>query len=180
MRWVWPALQPCSARPPGRTEILPGPQAVSLSGMANEDLDLMAEGTWRDISEVVEAARAMVGEQFQIAERLDRKARYQVATAGAFFAVVQAIAVNAITNASLSDGWIATLAAAAVPAALLTIGALITAASAWRTQIEADLPIADLRELTDRLQRGDDQALRDLAHHYLNLVDDRRAKNVTR
>jgi hypothetical protein len=122
----------------------------------------------------------MVSEQFQIAERLDRKARYQVASAGAFFAVVQAIAVNAITRAGLPHDWTAALAVVALPPALLTIGAFVTAANAWRTQTEDDLPVADLREMTDRIQRGDNLALRELAHHYLNLVERRRVGNETR
>jgi hypothetical protein len=65
-------------------------------------------------------------------------------------------------------------------AAFPTIGAVIAAATAWRTQLEKDLPVADLRELTDRLQRGDELALRELAHHYLNLVEDRRDRNTQR
>lgn len=104
-------------------------------GMAE---DIHAEQVVRrdnDPGQVIESARSMVGEQFQIAERLDRKARYQAATAGAFFAVVQAVAINAITSAGLSKGWIATLASAAVPAGLMTVAALLAAADAWRTQL---------------------------------------------
>jgi len=122
----------------------------------------------------------MVAEQFQIAERLDRKARFQVATAGAFFALVQALAVNTILNADLTDGWIATLGALALPPALLTIGALVATARAWQTQAEKDLPLDKLRSLAERMQIDDELALRELAHHYLNLVEERRLSNATR
>jgi hypothetical protein len=134
----------------------------------------------RDLGQLVETSRAMVAEQFQIAERLDRKARYQVATAGAFFAVVQALAVNAIGNAGLSDGWVATLGALALPPAFLTLAALIATSHAWRTQDEKDLPLVELRAIVDRVQRDDDLAMRELAHHYLNLVEARRGQNAAR
>jgi hypothetical protein len=133
-----------------------------------------------EMGQVIESARSMVNEQFQIAERLDRKVRYQVATSGAFFAVVQAIALNAITGADLSTSWITTLAAFALPSAFLTIGALAAASRAWKTQIEHDLPVADLRDLIDRIQRGDDLALRELAHHYVNVAEERREGNKQR
>src|SRR4051812_96289 len=94
----------------------------------------------RDLAQVIESARSMVAEQFQIAERLDRKARYQAGTAGAFFAVVQAVALNAITGSNLSDGWIATLATLGLPSAFLTLAAFLSASDAWRTQGEKDLP----------------------------------------
>ena len=147
----------------------------------------MSEGTEAEIGVVaaelgqaIESGRSMVDEQFQIAERLDRKARYQAATSGTFFAVVQAIAVNAISGADLSPGWIATLAAFALPSAFLTVGSLVAASSAWKTQIEKDLPVADLRDLIDRIQRGDEFALRELAHHYVNLAEERRTGNKER
>lgn len=134
----------------------------------------------RNPSEIVETARSMLAEQFQIAERLDRKARYQVATSGAFFAVVQALAVNAIVNGQLSSNWATGIAALAAVAGLLAVGGLIATSHAWRTVEERDLPLADLRDLTDRIQRGDEFAVRDLAHHYLNLVEERREQNADR
>ena len=134
----------------------------------------------KDLGQVIEAARSMVGEQFQIAERLDRKARYQAATAGAFFAVVQAVAINAITGAGLSKGWIATLSSAAMPAGLMTVAAVLAAADAWRTQLEKDLPIPDLRAMVDSISLGDENAHRELAHHYLNLAESRRGGNAER
>jgi hypothetical protein len=132
------------------------------------------------LGQVTESARAMVSEQFQIAERLDRKARYQAGSAGAFFAVVQAVAINAITRTDLSNGWKVTLATFAVPSALLTIGAFIAAAGAWRTQGEKDLPIPDLRALVDSISLGDENGPRELAHHYLNLAEQRRIGNAKR
>ncbi|HEU5062435.1 MAG TPA: hypothetical protein VFT79_04680 [Solirubrobacterales bacterium] len=146
----------------------------------SEDMEARISFASGELGQTIDSARAMVDEQFQIAERLDRKARYQAATSGAFFAVVQAIAINAISNAGLSAGWIATLAALALPAAFLTIGSLVAASSAWKTQMERDLPLADLRDLIDRIQRGDEFALRELAHHYVNLAEERREGNKQR
>lgn len=157
----------------------PGAGAVWLVDMAERIRDGL-EGTTGDFAQVIESARAMVGEQFQISERLDRKARYQAGTAGAFFAVVQAVAINAITNAGLSETWIVTLAALAVPAGLMTIASVLAAADAWRTQVERDLPIPDLRAMVDGIAVGDENAPRELAHHYLNLAESRRAGNVGR
>jgi hypothetical protein len=137
-------------------------------------------GADKDLSQVIESARSMVGEQFQISERLDRKARYQAATAGAFFAVVQAVAINAITSAGLSSGWIVTLASVAVPAGLMTVASVLAAADAWRTQLEKDLPIPDLRAMVDSISLGDENAGRELAHHYLNLAEKRRGGNAER
>lgn len=151
-----------------------------LSDMA-EDVRSEIEGaTDGQLGQIIESARAMVAEQFQIAERYDRKARYQAASAGAFFAVVQAIVINAITRTDLSSSWKVTLATFAVPAALLTVGAFIAAADAWRTQKEKDLPIPDLRELVESISRGDEHALRTLAGHCLNLAEARKAANKQR
>jgi hypothetical protein len=132
------------------------------------------------LGRVIDSARSMVGEQFQIAERLDRKVRYQVATAGAFFAVVQAVAVNAITAGEALDGWTVTLAAFAVPSALLTVGAFAIATVAWRTQAERDLPIGELREMVDADPNTARDPSLDLAFHYLNLAEERRRGNARR
>jgi hypothetical protein len=160
-----------------RFETGSGSRIVSVMA---EEIRESLEGTAGDFAQVIESARAMVGEQFQIAERLDRKARYQAATAGAFFAVVQAVAINAITGAGLTKSWIVTLAAVAVPAGLMTIASVLAAADAWRTQIEKDLPIPDLRAMVDGIALGDENAPRELAHHYLNLAEKRRAGNAAR
>lgn len=134
----------------------------------------------KDLSQLIESVRSMVAEQFQIAERLDRKARYQVGTSGAFFAVVQAAAINAITSADLSTGWIVALAAFGLSAGFMTIASLISASDAWRTQTEKDLPIPDLRQMVDNIVLGRDEPRRELAHHYINLAERRKAGNVER
>lgn len=134
-----------------------------------------------DLGEIIESARAVVAEQFQIAERLDRKARYQVGSAGAFFAVVQAVAVNAITSNGLSGEWPTTLAIIAVPAALITVGAFLAAAEAWRTQPEGDLPLEKVRSMigpgTPEQHRKDREWLANL---YLTLAQTRRDGNALR
>lgn len=151
-----------------------------LSGMAEDVRSEIATAMDGRLGQIIDSARAMVAEQFQIAERYDRKARYQAASAGAFFAVVQAIAINAITRTDLSSTWKGTLATLAVPSALLTVGAFIMAAESWKTQKERDLPIPDLRELVESISRGDEHALRTLAGHYLNLAELRKAANKQR
>jgi hypothetical protein len=143
-------------------------------------MDTDADVTATELVQAIETARSMVGEQFQIAERLDRKARYQAATSGAFFAVVQAVALNAITGASLSKGWIGTLAAFAIASACFAIAAVAAASRAWVTQDEKDIPLADLRDIIDRMERGEDRTLWELAHHYANVAADRREKNGER
>lgn len=146
-----------------------------------EDVHSEIEGAMDGrLGQIIDSARAMVAEQFQIAERYDRKARYQAASAGAFFAVVQAIVINAITRTGLSTSWKVTLATLAIPSALLTVGAFMAAADAWKTQKEKDLPIPDLRELVEKISRGDEHALRTLAGHYLNLAEARKAANQQR
>jgi hypothetical protein len=169
-------------RPNGRSHLMAFPPTsggLIVDGM-NEEKEAEIGMATAELGQAIESARSMVDEQFQIAERLDRKARYQAATSGTFFAVAQAIAINAISGANLSTGWIATLAAFALPSAFLTIGSLVAASHAWKTQIEKDLPVADLRDLIDRMQRGDEFAMRELAHHYVNLAEERRAGNKDR
>ena len=159
--------------------VAPGNARRIFGGVTEEIHAEQVAGSSKDLGQVIESARSMVGEQFQIAERLDRKARYQAATAGAFFAVVQAVAINAITGADISTEWIGTLAAFAIPGGLMTIASVLAAADAWRTQLEKDLPIPDLRAMVDGISLGDENALRELAHHYLNLAEKRRAGNAT-
>jgi hypothetical protein len=131
-------------------------------------------------AQVIESARSMVEEQFRISERLDRKVRYQAGTAGAFFAVVQAVVVNAAVRAQGLDDWTTTLAIFAVPATLITIGAFVAATGAWRTQTEKDLPIQDLRAMVEGVSHGDENTSRNLAFHYLNLAEQRRIGNAER
>jgi hypothetical protein len=151
-----------------------------IVGPMAKDVDARVAEADKDLGQVIESVRSMVGEQFQIAERLDRKARYQVGSAAAFFAVVQAAAINAITGAELSKSWIVTLAAVAVAAGLMTVASVLAAADAWRTQTEKDLPIPDLRAMVDSISLGDANASRELAHHYINLAEKRKAGNAER
>jgi len=146
----------------------------------SEGTETGADMTATELAQAIETARSMVNEQFQIAERLDRKARYQAATAGGFFAVVQAVALNAITGASLSKGWIGTLAAFAIASACFAIASVAAASRAWVTQGEKDIPLADLRNIIDRMERREGQNLWELAHHYANVAADRREKNRER
>jgi len=95
-----------------------------------------AEENGREINYVLDAARDSISQEFQIAERLDAKARGQMTLAGAWFAIVQAVAGIALRDNSLAPGWSAAVVASAGLAALSLGWAFYRHYAVWRLRNE--------------------------------------------
>lgn len=132
---------------------------------------------------VVETARAAVAQEFQIAERLDAKARNQVAVGGTQYALVQAVASIAIKEYLDSSGSTSLFAAAltlGIASGVCLVISILLCYGVWRLRDEQEInadgltamaasardPKVDMYELTIR--------------HYGSILWHRRANNRDR
>jgi hypothetical protein len=133
---------------------------------------------------VVDAARAAVAQEFQIAERLDAKARNQMTVAGAWYAVVQTFA--GITLRVLIDSpdhhrWLFALivAFAAVAGACLIV-AMLYSYGVWRLHQESEITHEGLGEMLDVARDPTDELGEKLVAHYQSILALRRLNNKKR
>jgi hypothetical protein len=73
----------------------------------------------QDLGHVIELAQAAVDQQFQIAERLDNKARGQLAVVGTWFALVQTVAGLTAAIGKAGNGWLFAIVSLAVVGGVL-------------------------------------------------------------
>lgn len=136
-----------------------------------------------DIKLVLDAARAAVQQEFQIAERLDSKARNQLTVAGTWYALVTGLAGIALKmwiDTSSGSGLVAFIIVFAGAGAVCLIVALVYSYRVWRLRVEPDIHPDGIAEmLADVHDPGVDVAER-LVEHYRALLAMRRASNKIR
>jgi hypothetical protein len=114
----------------------PGGKATLPLAMTSspDDLDLAKQGR-DEMNFVLDAARDALAQEFQIAERLDSKARGQMTFAGAWFAIVQAVAGIAMRG-PLSTGWAAAVVGTAATAAVALAWCFLRHHEVWKLRPE--------------------------------------------
>ena len=133
------------------------------------------ENTSGDIRLVLEAARDAIRQEFQIAERLDAKARNQMAIAGTWFAVVQGVAGLAIGDDETGSffGWsyVTIIVVLAGAAGACLIVAMTLSYLVWRLRDEEEITHKALFEMAD-VARNPSDGLEDklVAHNARILV----------
>ena len=96
---------------------------------------------------VLDEARAAVEAEWQLANRLDEKARGQATLAGAWFAVTQAIVAAAVVGAHLHKGWVYGLAAGLALQAVCLVRLLAASAKVWTLRTERGVGVESLRAM---------------------------------
>jgi hypothetical protein len=139
------------------------------------------EGADVQLDRMLATARHMLDEEFKIAERVDQKARAQITAAGAFFAVVQAVAGAVLASSTVDDTLAAALVGLGIAAVLSTTVALVRTGNAARLFTEKALPLSKLREnYLPHAAQGNPMIGRHLVDYTLGLVDERRLVNDER
>lgn len=138
------------------------------------------------LSILLDAATALIDEEFKRSERLDAKSRNMVTVAGAFFAVVQAVVVGFI-NETL--GATATQPASpfilwlAIAAGVATLGlgiALVWSYEAWRLRDDETLRVKTIRDYRDAAYEGNPVVGAKLVDAYARIAEKRREVNEER
>ena len=114
----------------------PGARATLPLAMtpSQDDLDL-AKQDRDEMNFVLDAGRDALAQEFQVAERLDSKARGQMTFAGAWFAIVQAVAGVALRD-PLSTGWSAAVVGSAATAAVALAWCFYRHHEVWKLRPE--------------------------------------------
>jgi uncharacterized integral membrane protein len=136
-----------------------------------------------DMNLVVEAARSAVAQEFNIAERLDAKARNQMTIAGAWYALVTAVAgvaLRAQIDAGGDDWLVAAIVVFAAAAGGCLIAAMLFSYRVWRLHHEPEVAPDGLLEMTVDAQDPDVDVAEQLVQHYRALLARRRANNKKR
>jgi len=131
------------------------------------------------VSEVLNAARAAVEQEFAIAERLDAKARGLVTLAGQWFAVAQAVSAVAFATKDAED-WMLFAVGGTALAGAVTLGLLFV--FCWRVWQVRDQPAVTPNGLMQMhaTAASDPEAAKLLVQHYAAILRDRRAPNKKR
>lgn len=133
---------------------------------------------------VVEAARAAIAQEFQIAERLDAKARNQIAVGGAWYALVQAAGSIAIRQ-YLDRGGSDTLAFSAVLVLAGVSGFALAVSIAycygvWKLRDEKEMTPDAIEAMAESARDPDADLLSMFVQHYRFILWHRRANNALR
>ncbi len=144
------------------------------------------DGGATQLSILLDAATAIIDEEFKRSERLDAKSRNMITVAGAFFAVVQAV-VAALINETL--GATETQAASSLVPWLAAAGGIATIGlgiaftwsyEAWRLRNDEALKVKTIRDYRDAAYAGNPAVGAKLVDAYAKIADDRRAVNAER
>jgi hypothetical protein len=130
---------------------------------------------------VVDAARVAVAQEFQIAERLDAKARNQVTVAAAWYGIAQAaagIVLRSSVHFSGSMRW--AIVALAITGAGGFLWLLIASFAVWQVRDEKDVTPRGLAQMAAAAQDPRSDLPGDLVTHYRSILQKRRANNVRR
>jgi hypothetical protein len=129
---------------------------------------------------VIEAARAAVTQEFQIAERLDSKARNQMTVAAAWYGVVQAAASIVLKSHNLSNSWRWVILSLAIAGGAAFALALLFSFLVWRVRDEKEITVDGLAQMAAAAQDVDRDFEGDLVEHYRSILQARRKTNKRR
>jgi hypothetical protein len=145
--------------------------------------DLPSTKDGDDLRLVVDAAREAVSHEFEIAERLDAKARNQMTMAGTWYAIVStvaAVALRAQVESGANDWLFAVVVALAVFGGACLIFTMFLSYRVWRLQKETLITHEGLSEMLADAHRPDVDVAEKLVEHYRALLAPSRANNKIR
>lgn len=147
--------------------------------MPTHTLEKVSQHPPEGLPEVLNTARAAVDQEFQIAERLDAKARSLVTLGGQWFAIAQAVSAVAYSTRD-AHGWMLWALGGTALAGGVALGALFFFAwRVWSIRDEEAVSPAGLLEM-ERTASEDPEALKLLVRHYASILQDRRKPNKDR
>lgn len=133
-------------------------------------------------AELVATARALADDEFNRAERFDRKALNLATVVGAFYSLSQIVVFGALgTEDFVPASWNGRLLAVGI---LATVGAALSVGASlmvFRARGEASGPLERLQPWLAALRRGEGQRVTDqIILTYKTIAETRRASNETR
>jgi hypothetical protein len=134
-------------------------------------------------AEIAEAARSAIAQEFQVSERLDAKARNQVAVGGAWYALVQAIASIAIKQYLDNGGdtdLFAVLIIVAGAAAFALAVSIFFSYGVWKLRDEQEITHESLEEMAASARDPAVDLLQQFVQHYGFILWSRRKNNKQR
>jgi hypothetical protein len=146
---------------------------------------------------IVESARAAIAQEFQIAERLDAKARNQVAVGGAWYAAVQAVSAIAIkqhldsakgaglaakhhVTSGFGNDWFLVLIIVAGIAGVLLAVTIYFSYGVWKLRDEHEISSESLSQMAASARDPDTDLLGAFVEHYGYILSTRRENNGKR
>jgi cellobiose-specific phosphotransferase system component IIC len=135
---------------------------------------------------LLDAATAIIDEEFKRSERLDAKSRNMITVAGAFFAVVQAVVaalINETLTATATQETSPFVLWLCVAAGISTLGLLIALTwsyEAWRLRDDEALQVKTIRDYRDAAYSGNPAVGAKLVDAYAQIAEDRRKVNAER
>jgi hypothetical protein len=139
--------------------------------------------TYEETKLVIDAARAAVAQEFQIAERLDAKARNQMTVAGAWYALVQTFAgitLRVLVDSGGHDLLFAFIVAFAAVSAFCLIVAMFHSYRVWRLHQESEITREGIGEMLELAHDPSGDLGDKLAKHYGAILATRRDNNKKR
>jgi hypothetical protein len=136
-----------------------------------------------DFGIVLDEARSLISQEFQIAERLDAKARNQMTVAAAWYGVVQATAAVVLRGPdalTLGDGWYTAILGLGGLAGIAFLSTLGLSFLVWRTRDEEDVSPTGLGQMGAVARDPSADFAADLLEHYRDILTGRRANNEVR
>lgn len=133
-------------------------------------------------AELVATARALADDEFNRAERFDRKALNLATVVGAFYSLSQIVVFGALgTEDFVPEAWNGRLLAVGI---LATVGAALSVGASlmvFRARDEASGPLDRLQPWLAALRRGEAQRVTDqIVLTYKTIAETRRASNEAR
>lgn len=126
---------------------------------------MSAERDDRDL--IIDAAREALEREDARAERLDAKARGQMALAGTWFAIVQAVAAVAL-NAGIPNGWLIAVGVSAGAAAVALVVAMAKSAEVWKLKSRPSIGTKTIDAMTAALHK--DTFKEEMVQEYQHLL----------
>jgi uncharacterized protein YneF (UPF0154 family) len=133
-----------------------------------------------DLTEVLRLARAAMDQEFEVTDRLDRKARGQLTLAGQWFAIVQAVSGIAWA-ASKAEQWLLICIGAIALLGGVLLGVMFTlSANVWKIRDEPAVSPKALLAMTAMADDPEKDLQQAMVQHYASMLQDRRRNNAER
>lgn len=132
-----------------------------------------------ELKRVLDVGESAIAHQFQVAERLDAKARGLVALAGAWFAVTQAVAGVAYSSKP-GTVWLVLLLIATLAGGLALVATFFFCYRVWTPRVEQELTHSGFRQLVDEALERDPALIDELVNFYQRVIGYRRQNNKDR
>lgn len=132
-----------------------------------------------DLKAVLEVARGQVAQEFQIAERLDNKARNQVALAGTWYALAQVIAGIAFRLHPPASTWSVLIGVFASFAAFAVAMTMLHSYRVWQLRVERDFTPDAIKDMLDDAE-ADRPVIEAAIRTYAETLRLRRSNNADR